>query len=67
MLKDAVGKAERIRQVELMSPSRAHYAFLRVLQRDFSLFPNIPGDSSLLRVVISLYNTQSGEGVVSGE
>lgn len=67
MLKDAVAKGKRIRQVELKSPSRAHYAFLRVLQRDFSLFPNIRGDSSLPRVVISFYHTQSGEGVVSGE
>lgn len=67
MLKDAVAKGKRIRQVELKSPSRAHYAFLRVLQRDFSLFPNIRGDSSFPRVVISLYHTQSGEEVVSGE
>lgn len=46
-LENARRRAERVRQVELQLPNRAHCAILRVLLKTFSLFPNIPGNSSL--------------------
>lgn len=66
-LEDAVGKAKKVKQVELRSPGSVYCAFQRVLLKDFSLFPNIPGDSSLPMVVISFYNIKSGKQVVKGE